>query len=33
MVYGNFTDLPKRTVSDKVLRDQTFNIGKNAKYD
>ena len=26
-------DLPRRTVSDKVLRDKAFNIAKNAKYD
>ena len=33
MAYGNFKDLPRRTVSDKVLRDKAFNIAKNPKYD
>ena len=33
MVYGDFKDLPKRTASDKVLRDKTFNIAKYSKYD
>ena len=34
MVYGDFKDLPRKTVSDKVLRDKTFNIAKkNPKYD
>ena len=32
MAYGNFKDLPRRTASDKVLRDKTFNIAKNQKY-
>ena len=31
--YGDFKDLARRTASDKVLRDKTFNIAKNAKYD
>ena len=33
--YGlwRFKDLAKRTPSDKVLRDKTFNIAKNPKYD
>ena len=26
MVYGDFKDLPKRTVVDKVLRAKLFNI-------
>ena len=26
-------DLSRRTASDKVLRDQAFNVAKNAKYD
>ena len=30
MAYG---DLPKRTESDKVLADKTFNVAKNLKYD
>ena len=25
--------MPRRTASDKVLHDQTFNIAKNPKYD
>ena len=33
MAYGDFKDLTKRTASDKVLRNKTFNIAKNPKYD
>ena len=33
MACGNFKDLKRRTFSDKVLRDKTFNIPKNPKYD
>ena len=33
MAYGDFKDLKRRTASDKILRDKTFNIGKNSKYD
>ena len=33
MAYGDFKDLARRTVSDKVLRDKAFNIAKNPKYD
>ena len=33
MVRGSFNDLPRRTVSDKYLRDKAFNIAKNPKYD
>ena len=33
MAYGDFEDLARRTVSDKVLRDKAFNIAKNPKYD
>ena len=33
MAYGGFKDLAKRTISDKVLQDEAFNIAKNAKYD
>ena len=33
MAYGDFKDLARRTASDKVLRDKTFNIAKNSKYD
>ena len=33
MAYGDFKDLIRRTVSDKLLRDKAFNIAKNPKYD
>ena len=33
MAYGGFNDLTSRTVSDKTLRNKTFNIAKNPKYD
>ena len=33
MAYGDFKDLARRTVSDKVLSDKSFNIAKNPKYD
>ena len=33
MAYGDFKDLKRRTAADKVLRDKTFNIAKNPKYD
>ena len=33
MAYGDFKDLKRRTVSDKILRDKTFNFAKNPKYD
>ena len=33
MPYGDFKDLPRRTASDKVLRDKAFNIAKDEKYD
>ena len=33
MAYGDFKELARRTTSDKVLRDQAFNIAKNPKYD
>ena len=33
MVYGDFKDLPIRTISDKVLHDKAFSIAKNRKYD
>ena len=32
MAYGDFEDLKKGTVSDKVLKDKAFNIAKNPKY-
>ena len=28
MVYGDFKDLARRTVSDRALRDKAFNIAK-----
>ena len=33
MAYGDFKELKRRTFSDNVLRDKTFNIAKNPKYD
>ena len=33
MAYGDFKDLARRTASDKLLRDEVFNIAKNPKYD
>ena len=33
MVYGDLKDLARRTASDKVLRDKTFNIAKNPRCD
>ena len=33
MTYGGFNDLHRRTASDKLLRDNAFNIAKNPKYD
>ena len=33
MAYGDFKDLNRRTVVDKVLHDKTFKITKNPKYD
>ena len=33
MAYGDFKNLTRRTASDKVLRDEAFNIAKNPKYD
>ena len=33
MAYGDFKDLKKRTVADKVLRDKAFNIAKYPKCD
>ena len=31
--YDGFKDLPRKTASDKTLRDKAFNIAKNPKYD
>ena len=33
MAYGYFKHLARRTASDKILRNKTFNIAKNPKYD
>ena len=33
MAYGDLKDLNKRTASDKILCDETFNISKNSKND
>ena len=33
MAYGDFKDLKRRTYFDKALRDKTFNLAKNPKYD
>ena len=31
--YGDFKDLAKRTIADKVLRDRAFKIASDQKYD
>ena len=33
MAYGKYKDFTKRTQSDKILRDKTFKIASNLKYD
>ena len=33
MAYGDFKGLKRRTQSDKVLKDKTFEIARNPKYD
>ena len=33
MAYGDFKDLTKRTVADKILRDKAFKIASDQKYD
>ena len=33
MAYGNFKDLTKRTIADKVLRDTAFKVASDQKYD
>ena len=33
MAYGDFKDLKRRTASDKILKDNEFNIAKNPKHD
>ena len=32
MAYGDFKDLNRRTFTDKVLRDEAFDIAKDPKY-
>ena len=32
MAYGDLTDLKRRPFSDKLLRDNAFNIAKNPEY-
>ena len=32
MAYGDFKDLNRRTASNNILRDKTFTIAKNPKY-
>ena len=33
MAYRDFKNLNRSTASDKILREKTFNIAKNPKYD
>ena len=33
MAYRDFKDLNRRTFADKILRDKSFNIDKDPKYD
>ena len=33
MAYGDFKDLTRKTASDVILLDQSFDIAKNPKYD
>ena len=33
MAYGDFKDLAKRTVADKLLRNKAFKIARDQKYD
>ena len=33
MACGDFKDLTRRTAADKVLKNKTFNIATNPKYD
>ena len=32
MAFGDFKDLTRKTVSDKILHDKAFSIAKNPKY-
>ena len=33
MAYGDFKDFARTIAADKVLRDKSFNIAKDSKYD
>ena len=33
MAYGDFKDLKKRSIADKILRDKPFKIASDQKYD
>ena len=33
ITYGDFKDLPRRKVADKLLHDKAFNISKSPRYD
>ena len=33
IAFGNFKDLSRRAVSNKLLHDKAFNIAQNQKYD
>ena len=33
MAFGDFKDLTRRTASDKIFCNKTFDIAKNPKYD
>ena len=33
MAYGKYKNLPRRTQSDKVLKDKAFEIASDSKYD
>ena len=33
MAYGDFKNLNRRTIPDKILRGKVFNVVKNSKYD
>ena len=33
MVYGDFKDLERRTIADKVLKNKAFEIASDPKYD
>ena len=33
MTYGNFKDLPRGKIADKILGNKAFDTAKNSKYD